>query len=116
MTRVIAIDWSGAKSGASSKIWLAEVYDGRLVRLESGRNRGQLVAHLIRDASADNDVVVGLDFAFSFPQLVCKAIGCDDDRGAVASRCPGGRRMAKQLPTPFLGEGREAKAEPARTL
>jgi len=26
--RVIAIDWSGAKSGERTKIWLAEVRDG----------------------------------------------------------------------------------------
>lgn len=65
--RVIVIDWSGAKSGARSKIWLAEVRDGRLARLESGRDRGDVVQHVIDDASADPNVVIGLDFAFSFP-------------------------------------------------
>ena len=75
MTRVIAIDWSGAKSGASSKIWLAEVHDGRLMRLESGRDRGQLMAQLILDTSADKDVVIGLDFAFSFPRWYAKHLG-----------------------------------------
>lgn len=75
MTRVIAIDWSGAISLASSKIWLAEVHDGRLVRLEPGRDRDQVMAHLIRDTSADNDVVIGLDFAFSFPRWYAKQLG-----------------------------------------
>ena len=32
MTRFIAIDWSGAKSGEHAKIWYAEVQDGRLTR------------------------------------------------------------------------------------
>ena len=41
MKRAIAIDWSGAKSGARSRIWLAEVRDGCLTRLESGRDRGR---------------------------------------------------------------------------
>ena len=67
MNRVIAIDWSGAKAAAKSKIWLAEVRAGRLTRLESGRDRRDVVAHLIADAATDPDVVVGLDFAFSFP-------------------------------------------------
>ncbi len=35
--RVLAVDWSGAKSGARKKIWLAEVVDGGMTRLESGR-------------------------------------------------------------------------------
>lgn len=68
MNRVIAVDWSGAKSGARSKIWLAEVRGGRLTRLESGRDRAEVVRHLIDDACDDPDVVVGLDFAFSFPR------------------------------------------------
>ena len=67
MKRVIAVDWSGAKSRARSKIWLAEVRDGHLTRLESGRDRRDTVAYVISDASADPDVVIGLDFAFSFP-------------------------------------------------
>ena len=68
MPRVIAVDWSGAKAGAKSKIWLAEVCGGRLTRLESGRERREVVAYLIEVASADPDLVVGLDFAFSFPR------------------------------------------------
>ena len=54
---------------------LQRSHDGRLVRLESGRDRGQVIAHLIRDTYADNDVVVGLDFAFSFPQWYTKQLG-----------------------------------------
>ena len=75
MKRVIAIDWSGAKARARSKIWLAEVRDRRLTRLESGRNPSEVVAHLISDADADPDVVVGLDFAFSFPRWYAEQLG-----------------------------------------
>ena len=75
MNRVIAIDWSGDKSKAQSKIWLAEVREGRLTRLESGRNRNEIVAHLIREASADPDFVVGLDFSFSFPRWYMEKLG-----------------------------------------
>jgi hypothetical protein len=65
--RVIAVDWSGAVHGAQHKIWLAEVADGRLVRLENGRDRPTLTDHLIELATADPQIVVGLDFAFSLP-------------------------------------------------
>lgn len=65
--RVIAVDWSGAKQGASRWIWLAEVRDGHLVRLENGRPRERLADHLIALADEDPDLIVGLDFAFSLP-------------------------------------------------
>ena len=65
--RTIAIDWSGAVSGAERKIWLAEAVGGRVVRLESGRGREAIADLLIAEASRTSDMVVGLDFAFSMP-------------------------------------------------
>jgi hypothetical protein len=65
--RVLAVDWSGARSGAARRIWLAEARAGRLLRLEHGRSREQLGAHLVAEAARDPRLVVGLDFAFSFP-------------------------------------------------
>jgi hypothetical protein len=41
--------------------------DGRLVRLEDGRSRDAVTDHLIEQARADPQMVVGLDFAFSMP-------------------------------------------------
>ena len=68
--RFIAIDWSGNKDRreASRKIWLAEVCNQKLVCLESGRGRGEVINHLIECASGDSALVVGLDFAFGFPR------------------------------------------------
>lgn len=65
--RTFAVDWSGAKSGFKRKIWLAEVKDGDLVRLESGRSREEVRDVLIAEAASDPHFVVGFDFAFSFP-------------------------------------------------
>jgi guanosine-3',5'-bis(diphosphate) 3'-pyrophosphohydrolase len=65
--RVLAIDWSGAKSGARRKIWLAEARSGELVRLESGRNRLEMAEHLLDEMERDPRLLVGLDFAFSLP-------------------------------------------------
>lgn len=65
--RTIAVDWSGALVGQRRKIWLAEVRDGKLIRLLNGRTREEIVEELIALAADDNDLVAGLDFAFSMP-------------------------------------------------
>ena len=116
MKRVIAIDWSGAKTGARSKIWFAEVRDGRLTRLESGRDRREVVVHLIRDADADPDVVVGLDFAFSFPGWYAEELGAkpieelsiEEVWNLVAER---GEDWLRNCPDPFWGKPGRGKPE-----
>jgi hypothetical protein len=65
--RIVAVDWSGAQTGAQRKIWLAEAREGAVVRLEDGRSRPELEAHLVEDAGRDAGVVIGLDFGFSLP-------------------------------------------------
>lgn len=66
--RVIAIDWSG-RGGPDQRrfIWLCEVVDDQVQRLESGRLRKAVVEHLVALAAEDPSLVVGLDFAFSVP-------------------------------------------------
>jgi hypothetical protein len=66
--RVIAVDWSGRRSNPGAAIWLAEAVDGRIVRLEGGRDRDELTDHLVAEAQRHPELVVGLDFAFSFPR------------------------------------------------
>ena len=85
MKRVIAVDWSGAKAGAVLKIWLAEVCGGRIKRPESGRKRRELVEHLIDEAARDADLVVGLDFAFSFPRWFAERSGWPQHTRAAAT-------------------------------
>jgi hypothetical protein len=73
--RAIAVDWSGATYGARSHIWLAEATDtGQLRRLECGRDRDELCACLL-SLSPGDDVVIGLDFAFSFPGWFIQHLG-----------------------------------------
>jgi hypothetical protein len=76
MAAFLAIDWSGAVAGVRRKMWIAEVVSGRLVRVECGRNRAEIVDHLVERAARDRDLVVGLDFAFSFPRWFVEAQGC----------------------------------------
>lgn len=101
--RVVAVDWSGAKKGATGKIWLAEVAEGRLQRLESGRGRSELVEHLIEAAQDDPRLVVGLDFAFSFPEWFL------DEHGAASAPevwdvvARSGEDWLDECPPPFWG-------------
>jgi hypothetical protein len=64
----MAVDWSG-RSGPEQRqaLWLAEVIDGELVRLEGGRTRAELIDLLLAEADHDPNLVVGFDFAFSLP-------------------------------------------------
>lgn len=73
--RIIAVDWSGDRSRSHRKIWLAEMVEGRLARLERGRNRDALTAHLIKAAQCEPQMVVGLDFAFSLPAWYMAKLG-----------------------------------------
>ena len=104
MNRVIAIDWSGDKTRAASKIWLAEIRDGRLTRLESGRNREEIATHLICEASADPDFVVGLDFAFSFPRWYAEKLGatCGEELWKLVS--DEGEEWLRNCESPFWGK------------
>jgi len=112
--RVVAIDWSGAVQGATRKIWLAEVVDGRLVRLERGRDRNAVAAHLKEHATLHPEVVIGLDFAFSLPawylrrrgwanaRALWAAANCEADAWLRACECPFWGRAGKRRPN--LGE------------
>ena len=109
MKRVIAIDWSGAKTGARRKIWLAEACGGRLTRLESGRDGTEVVEHVIREA-ADPDVVVGLDFAFSFPCWYAKELGAKSIEELWKLVTEQGEEWLRSCPHPFWG--RPGKRKP----
>jgi diadenosine tetraphosphate (Ap4A) HIT family hydrolase len=109
--RAIAVDWSGAKSGEHRKIWVAEVSDGRLARLENGRTREEVIDHLCQEADWSRAMVVGLDFAFSFPEWFCKELGADD--GPALWRRVGelGDEWLEECPDPFWGRRRKKRPE-----
>ena len=86
VTRILAVDWSGARTGEQRALWLAEAREGQLVRLEGGRGREQFVAHLLEEAERDPDLVAGLDFAFSLPEWFLRARGIGDVWSRVRRR------------------------------
>ena len=66
---VVAVDWSGHATTAGQRrhIWIGVAGGGKLVALEDGRDRHEVVDYLIGVSRGDANLVVGLDFAFSFP-------------------------------------------------
>lgn len=103
-TRVIGIDWSGAKGGGGKKaIWLAEVQDGALRRLESGRTRTQVIDHVIAEAEAGANMVVGLDFAFSLPDWFLQEKGASTGRDVWRMVADRGERWLSDCEDPFWG-------------
>jgi hypothetical protein len=76
--RIIAIDWSGAKKHAAKKIFWAEFRDGRPVYLENGRDRDQTIERLIHSASGLDNIIAGVDFAFSCPAWFLHHRQCRD--------------------------------------
>lgn len=103
MKRVIAVDWSGARVGARSRIWLAEVCDGRLIRLESGRTRHEVIAYLIEVARTSPELVVGLDFAFSFPHWFAKREGATSAKECWNLVAEHGEDWLAECEPPFWG-------------
>lgn len=101
--RVIAVDWSGDRRRPHRKIWLAEVADGELRRLESGRNREALTEHLIAEARENPELVIGLDFAFSLPAWYLAELGLRSAPELWDLVAREGERWLQECSLPFWG-------------
>ena len=99
----IAVDWSGSLSSARRCLWLAEARGSGLVRLACGFERDELVAHLIACARRDRHLVVGLDFAFSFPRWFVEQLGAGTAREVWERVARDGERWLDACPAPFWG-------------
>jgi hypothetical protein len=114
--RIVAVDWSGRLKGAEESLWLAEVRDGRLSDLRNGLSREELVALLIDLAEWEPRMVVGLDFAFSFPGWWCAEQGWasgPDVWGAIAER---GEALLAACDEPFWGRPGKPNPHPPDRL
>ena len=76
--RTVAVDWSGRKAGERQVIRVAEAHSSELVRVEGGRNRTEVVEHLIEQASSDPELIAAFDFSFSLPGWFLKQYGLSD--------------------------------------
>jgi len=102
--RIIAIDWSGAAVGAARRIWLAEASPpDALLRLESGRARGQMAEHLLARIEQQPHVAIGLDFAFSFPHWFLRELGVSSAHELWALTEARGEDLLRACEPPFWG-------------
>lgn len=99
----IAVDWSGARADVRKRLYLAEVRSRRITRLENGRTREELVQHLIDCAARDPRLVVGLDFAFSFPRWFLEHWHVRDARAVWELVAREGESWLQHCPHPFWG-------------
>jgi hypothetical protein len=108
--RCVGVDWSGAagRQAAARAIWLAVVEEGRLVALETGRDRSETVDRLTELVGEEPETVIGLDFCFSAPAWFLDERGMRSAgelwRWAAAgiARDPG---FVRGLGPPFWGPG-----------
>ena len=103
MPRAIAVDWSGARTGAARKIWVAEAVDGRLEALEGGRDRDAVVDWLCARRRAVPRAVVGIDFSFSYPAWFLDAHGWRRPEQVWAGVAAHGEGWLADCPPPFWG-------------
>jgi hypothetical protein len=114
--RVVAVDWSGKLKRASESLWLAEVRDGELTELTNGFERNELIARLIELAGEDPRMVVGLDFAFSFPAWWCEEEGWSGGENVWAAMGRRGERLLKACEDPFWGHTGKRNPHPKARL
>jgi hypothetical protein len=111
---VVAVDWSGAVHGASSKIWLAHVVDGELVALRNGRSQQEVMHDLVAlRYRATGGLVAGLDFSFSLPAWFLQTHSCTtiDDLWRLVEQV--GEQWLADCAPPFWG--RRGRSRPSRS-
>ncbi len=89
---------------------MAEVVDGELVFLENGRTRNQVADLLIHWAAEGARLVVGIDFAFSFPAWFLHDRGLHSVYELWAMAATNGEEWLQRCPPPFWG--RRGKPKP----
>jgi hypothetical protein len=110
--RILAIDWSGRRTNAGAAIWLAEAVDGKLRRVEGGRDRREVIEHVQAEARRDPQLVVGLDFAFSVPEWFARREGAGEARTVWRLVARRGEDWLRDPQPPFWRTRRPELAEP----
>jgi hypothetical protein len=113
---VVAVDWSGRRTGERRYLWMAEAADGELLRLECGRTRDGLVAELAARASEVPAPVVGFDFSFSLPAWFLDQQGHREAADLWAAAALDGERWLRECAPPFWGRPGRRRPEAAVQL
>ncbi len=116
--RCIAVDWSGAEDlkDQRDKIWVAEAVQGRLIRLENGRTRRQVVDYLLEKICGGGPLIIGLDFAFSFPEWYLDEYHLENVQALWAEAAKRGERWLNGQTPPFWGLDGPFKSQPEEVM
>jgi hypothetical protein len=100
----LAVDWSGSASPAGQRrhIFVASWHEG-VVTLENGYTREEVCDLLLSMARQTPELVVGLDFAFSFPAWWLLEQGCEDAVALWQLAAKNGERWLHEGSEPFWG-------------
>ena len=102
--RAIAVDWSGARERVRHSLQIAAAPP---LRLLGGSTRTEAAELLVREAERDPELVVGLDFAFSFPAWYLDELGVGDPRELWELAAREGERWLAEAREPFWRRARD---------
>jgi hypothetical protein len=118
--RFIAVDWSGAFAPSAQKnsIWIADWHAGKLHCLDSGISREKTIAYIETAAKETSSLVVGLDFAFSYPAWFLEVHRCPTAHAFWQLVADGkGEEWLRESGEVFWGRGkRPVTYDPARAF
>lgn len=114
--KIIAVDWSGKAKGPAEFLWRAEVRDGRLTELRNGLDREELIAKLLELGEAEPRTVIGLDFAFSFPEWWCREKGWSGGEDVWSAMGHEGEGLLEGCEDPFWGRPGKRNLQPRARL
>jgi len=106
----------GAKKHPEKKIWRAEFLDAAPRVPRSELDREEIVDYLIQAKSASTATLVGIDFAFSYPEWYIREQGCSSAPEFWRVVKEHGEDWLKACPAPFWGRRGTTKPGPEREI
>jgi len=100
----IAVDWSGALSGAAARIWIARASAGALTSVIAPGSRQAVRDFLLARRRDDAPALVGLDFAFGLPLWYVEANGWPSIDAVWRAARDDGESWLRDCPPPFWGK------------
>jgi hypothetical protein len=115
--QVIAVDWSGHADDdlARESIWWCRVSaSGNDVDLDYGLTRDELFGWLLSWKAKCGGMLVGLDFAFSYPREFVRGNGGTAEHFWQKVADGAGEEWLRDCPAPFYGRPRTTAAHPVK--
>ena len=99
----IAVDWSGARTGAASRIWIARATAGVLTDLHAPGSRSAVRDALRARRQDASPVLAGLDFSFGVPAWYAASRGWTDVSAVWTAARDEGEMWLRDCTPPFWG-------------